>query len=257
MIKVSEVSHWDDIEIPAVDPALYKIWFRTYAAHLVSEFSSLTNMQQELLEQGQITAPIGQAVPKDENDWKRLYHELELLRDSFGFIRTYDAYHEDVNTGSWDGATEGAIGCPLLLSPIEELENRSLDQEQLLGAVLTRLGVDERVHPYYFVKRISFEDREQCSNLLQKFRGALLFVDPVLDPVDSSSREAWWLTQAEQLTAKCVAFGMEELIHIAVRDPYNDFETNDGWCGNFCYFALCKPKDANQRVLGWVMSYRA
>ncbi|KAI8999383.1 hypothetical protein BC832DRAFT_594819 [Gaertneriomyces semiglobifer] len=255
MVRISNVSHLDNIEVPAVNPALYKIWFRTYAAHLVSEFSWLTSMQRELLEQGQITAHIGQPVPKGDNDWKRLFQELGLLKDSFGYIRTYSDYHEDVDTGSWDGETEGAMGCPLLLSPIAELENRSLDEEQLVGAVLTRLGVDERVHPYYFVQRVPFDDREQCSNLLHDFRVGLRFVDPVLDPVDYDAHEGWWLTQAEQLIAKCVAFGMEELIHISVRDPYNDLGTNDGWYGNFCHFALCKQKDANQRVLGWVMSY--
>ncbi|KAI9014904.1 hypothetical protein BC832DRAFT_546770 [Gaertneriomyces semiglobifer] len=177
--KVLILKGYEDGECTSVNNNLYKIWFRTYVAHLVSEFSWLTTMQKELSEHGQILTrrPDGH-VPDGDSDWKCLYHELALLKQSFGFIRTYSHYDEDVDDGHWETQPEGAMGCPLLLSPVPELENPLIANRELIGTVLTRLGVEKPLQPHYFVDRVRFDDQEKCSQLLQELRIYLYFFDP-------------------------------------------------------------------------------
>ncbi|KAI9007168.1 hypothetical protein BC832DRAFT_591763 [Gaertneriomyces semiglobifer] len=247
-------------EVHALNTSLYEIWVRTYAAFLTSEFSWLKSMQQDLMDEGQMTKAYPQA-PKDDQDWKRLFLELDFLQYPFRFIRTYRLDgDEDDPAAYWDQSPgEGAMACPLLLSPMAVLEDPSICDCDLVEAVLGPLGVDRRLYPYYYVDRVSFNEKDQCSELLMKLRRGLLHIDDDADPEyideDYDIAAEWWLAHAHVLRARCVAFGFEELIHIGVRDNYDDNHTNDGWCGSMCHVALCRHRDANQRVLGWIMYY--
>ncbi|KAJ3180799.1 hypothetical protein HDU85_003878 [Gaertneriomyces sp. JEL0708] len=212
------------------------------------------------MNEGQLTKIYPEA-PKDDKDWMRLFLELDFLQYPFRYLRTYELYgDEDDPASKWsETGAEGSMACPLLLSPMAVLDDPSICDCDLVEAVLGPLGVDRRIHPYYYVERVSFNDQDRCSDLLLQLRENLCQTYEDADPEyteEPDDATDWWLAHAKVLRAKCVAFGFEELIHIGIRDNHCDtFNSNDGWCGSMCHVALCRHRDANQRVLGWIMYY--
>lgn len=235
--------------IPSLsNPEEFGIWRKHHIAFLKDDYGFLSSTQQELYALQPLS--FHPNAPQSDSEWKELNSDLHILSEHFSIITTYqreiEKDHQSTLHRSVDVRT---FACPLLLPPIPELDAN--DDRKLVSIVLGKISIPKHLREFYSIQaRISFDNGWELVNMLCGIPDNAQFPDMVFDLLQDGSRE----DTEENLVGVGKDNGMVEVVHIGIlRTNEWDYNTEDGWVGNFCDVYLCRRNEAGKRVLGWIM----